>query len=93
MILVETEDYARISARGRTCSEFFSAYSRWIWFLLGLLAASAVFLAARPYWEDSASGLKLRFGKVTFAANVDGRTEWDLHDRSCPGPRASRRYD
>src|SRR6185503_20561939 len=32
---------------------------------IGLLASSALFLAARPYWEDSTSGVKLRFGKVT----------------------------
>jgi hypothetical protein len=29
-----------------------------------VLAASSVFLAARPYWEHATSGLKLRFGVV-----------------------------
>ena len=57
VILVETEGYAKVSGAA-------SHSSRWTWFLLGFLAACAVFVAARPYWESSASGLKLRFGVV-----------------------------
>jgi serine/threonine protein phosphatase PrpC len=56
VVLVETADYAGVSAASHS--------GRWTWFLLGLLAASAVFLAARPYWAHSTSGLKLRFGVV-----------------------------
>ncbi len=61
VILVETEGYAKVSGGARHSP-------RWIrfllGFLLGFLAASAVFVAARPYWDGSASGLKLRFGVV-----------------------------
>jgi PPM family protein phosphatase len=64
VVLVETEDYAGVSAAAKSAQSSSPHPSRWIWFLLGLLAASAVFLAARPYWEDSNSGLRLRFGKV-----------------------------
>ena len=59
---METEDYAK----NLTASKRPSRRHPWlIWFLLGLLAASAGFLAARPYWENSASGLELRFGMVS----------------------------
>jgi len=64
VILVETEDYARVSSAAEPHQGSSSRSPRWTWFLLGLLAASAVFLAARPYWQDSTSGLKLRFGVV-----------------------------
>jgi len=64
VILVETEDYANVSSAAEPGHGSSSHFSRWTWFLLGLLAASAVFLAARPYWEHSTSGLKLRFGVV-----------------------------
>jgi hypothetical protein len=57
VILVETEGYAKVCDAA-------SHSSRWTWFLLGFLAASAVFVAARPYWASSPSGLKLRFGVV-----------------------------
>jgi serine/threonine protein phosphatase PrpC len=65
VIVVETEDYARMSGAGKPLQSSPRRFSGWIWFFLGLLAASVVFLAARPYWEYSSSGLKLRFGKVT----------------------------
>jgi hypothetical protein len=65
VVLVETGDYAGLSAGQEHDQRSISASSRWTWFLLGLLAASAVFLAARPYWEHSSSGLKLRFGVVS----------------------------
>jgi PPM family protein phosphatase len=68
VVLVETEDYAGLSAAAEPGQRSSSHSSRWTsratWFLLGLLAASAVFLAARPYWAHSTSGLKLRFGVV-----------------------------
>ena len=64
VILVETEDYARLSSATQPGQGSSSPHSRWTWFLLGTLAASAVFLAARPYWEHSTSGLKLHFGVV-----------------------------
>ena len=70
VILVETEDYARMSSAaaepGQSSARHFF---RWTWFLLGVLAASAVFLTARPYWEHSTSGLKLRFGVVRSPRN------------------------
>jgi PPM family protein phosphatase len=65
VVLVETEDYAGVSAAAEPGQRSSTPSSRWTWFLLGLLAASAVFLAARPYWEHSTSGLKLRFGVVS----------------------------
>src|SRR5580698_6147915 len=64
VVLVETEDYAGISAATEPGQGSASHTGRWTWFLLGLLAASAVFLAARPYWAHSTTGLKLRFGVV-----------------------------
>ena len=65
VIVIETEDYARISAPGNHVHGSSRRLPGWIWFSIGLLVASALFLAARPYWEESTSGLKLRFGKVT----------------------------
>jgi serine/threonine protein phosphatase PrpC len=64
VVLAETADYAGIPAVTETGQGSASHSGRWIWFLFGLLAASAVFLAARPYWAHSTSGLKLRFGVV-----------------------------
>jgi serine/threonine protein phosphatase PrpC len=64
VVLVETADYAGVSAAAEPDQGSASHSGRWTWFLLGLLAASAVFLAARPYWAHSTSGLKLRFGVV-----------------------------
>ena len=64
VVLVETEDYGGVSAAAEPGQSSSRHSSRWTWLLLGLLAASALFLAARPYWEDSTSGLKLRFGVV-----------------------------
>jgi serine/threonine protein phosphatase PrpC len=64
VVLVETEDYAGAPAAAKPGQGFASPSSRWTWFLLGLLAASAVFLIARPYWARSTSGLKLHFGVV-----------------------------
>jgi serine/threonine protein phosphatase PrpC len=64
VVLVETEDYAGAPTAAKPDQGFASRSSRWTWFLLGLLTAFAVFLAARPYWAHSTSGLKLRFGVV-----------------------------
>jgi PPM family protein phosphatase len=64
VVLVETEDYAGVSAAAERSKGSANPSSRWTWFLFGVLSASAVFLAARPYWEHSTSGLKLRFGVV-----------------------------
>jgi serine/threonine protein phosphatase PrpC len=64
VILVETHDYPQILAESEPGFGSPRPPSRWIWFLLGLFAASGVFLASRPYWEDSTSGLKLNFGTV-----------------------------
>jgi PPM family protein phosphatase len=65
VVLVETEDYAGLSGAAEPGQRSASHSSRWTWFLLGLLVASAAFLAARPYWEHSSAGLKLRFGVVS----------------------------
>lgn len=64
VILVETGDYAGVPAAAEPAQGSSSRSSRWTWFLFGVLAASALFLAARPYWKDSTSGLRLRFGVV-----------------------------
>lgn len=64
VVLVETKDYAGVSV-AKPGQGSANHPSRWLWFLLGLLMASALFVAARPYWEDSTSGLKLRFGLVS----------------------------
>src|SRR5579859_5704430 len=65
VILVETEDYTGVSAAAERGEGSANRSSRWAWFLFGVLSASAVFLAARPYWEHSGSGMKLRFGVVS----------------------------
>jgi PPM family protein phosphatase len=90
VILVETEDYARLSTEAEPGQVFSGHFSRRTWFLLGLLAASAVFLAARPYWEHSTSGLKLRFGVVhsprTWKVSPDAITTIGAAlDRARPG--------
>src|SRR3984957_20849309 len=90
VILVETEGYAGISAAAEPAPSPSGRSSRWIWFLLGLLAASAVFLAARPYWENSSAGLKLRFGVVhsprTWTVSPDAITTIGAAlDRARPG--------
>jgi serine/threonine protein phosphatase PrpC len=64
LVLIETADYAGVSPAPEPGPGSASHSGRWTWFLLGLLAASAVFLAARPYWAHSTSGLQLRFGVV-----------------------------
>jgi hypothetical protein len=64
VVLVETEDYAGVFAAAAPGKGSSLHSSRWTWFFLGVLAASAVFLAARPYWEHSPAGLRLRFGMV-----------------------------
>jgi hypothetical protein len=79
VILVETEGYAKVSDATGSAENSGRHSSRWTsrgaWFLLGFLAASAVLVAARPYWEGSASGLKLRFGVArpprTWTVNPD----------------------
>jgi len=91
VVLVETEDYQGVSAAAAEPGQ--SSYvgsSRWMWFLLGLLAASAVFLLARPYWENSTSGLRLRFGVVhsprTWTVSPDAITTIGAAlDRAQPG--------
>jgi PPM family protein phosphatase len=65
VVLVETVDYAGVTVASEPGQVSASHSGRWTWFLLGLLAASAFFLAARPYWAHSLSGLKLRFGVVS----------------------------
>jgi serine/threonine protein phosphatase PrpC len=64
VVLIETGNYAGVSAAAEPGPGSTSHSSRWTWFVLGLLAAFALFLAARPYWARSTSGLKLRFGVV-----------------------------
>jgi PPM family protein phosphatase len=83
VVLVETESYAKIS--GAPSHSF-----RWTWFLLGFLAASVVFVAARPYWDGSAAGHKLRFGVVrsprTWTVSPDAiSTIGAALDRARPG--------
>jgi PPM family protein phosphatase len=90
VVLVETEDYAGVSSAAEPHQDSASGSSRWTWFLLGLLAASAVFLAARPYWQDSTSGLRLRFGVVhpprRWTVSPDGITTIAAAlDRARPG--------
>ena len=91
VVLVETEDYQGVSAAAAEPGQSSSVRSsRWMWFLLGLLAASAVFLVARPYWENSTSGLKLRFGVVhsprTWTVSPDAITTIGAAlDRARPG--------
>ena len=60
-ILVETTQYAGISDkfRERAATRF-----GWVWFVAGLLAATALFGISRPYIEVTPSGTKLNFGTV-----------------------------
>jgi PPM family protein phosphatase len=70
VVLIETEDYAKAFTAGENPQRASRHSHGWIWLLLGLLAASAVFLAARPYWEESSTGLELRFGKVSLPRSL-----------------------
>ena len=65
VVLIETEDYARGPAAAEPSQRSSRRSLRWSWFFLGVLAGSGVFLAARPYWEHSTAGLRLRFGVVS----------------------------
>jgi serine/threonine protein phosphatase PrpC len=90
VVLVETADYAGVPAAPEPGPGSASRPGRWTWFLLGLLAASALFLAMRPYWAHSTSGLKLRFGVVrlpqTWAVGPDAiPTIGAALDRARPG--------
>jgi PPM family protein phosphatase len=64
VVLVETQDYVGAPPPAKPAQGLTIYFPRWTWFLLGFLAASAVFLAARPYWAHSTTGLKVRFGVV-----------------------------
>ncbi|WP_109488735.1 protein phosphatase 2C domain-containing protein [Occallatibacter savannae] len=60
-ILVETAQYAGISEKRKVRT---SANFGWLWFLAGLLVATALFGILRPYIEQTSSGNKLNLGTV-----------------------------
>ncbi len=60
-ILIETLGYA---AEPERTTAIAAGHFRWSWFLMGLLAATALFGALRPYLEETTSGARLRFGTV-----------------------------
>jgi hypothetical protein len=60
-ILIQTIRYAAVPERTTGIA---ANPSRWRWFLVGLLAATALCGALRPYIEETTSGARLRFGTV-----------------------------
>jgi len=63
VILIETPQYATQSQHSGP-EKRSGCKHHWKWFLLGLLAATALLCALRPYLEESASGFRVRFGSV-----------------------------
>jgi hypothetical protein len=60
-ILVETTQYATMSQKNKAQP---NARFGWVWFLAGLLVATALFAVLRPYLEETTSGTRLSFGIV-----------------------------
>jgi len=62
-ILVETPEYAAIAERSPAGTRP-ASLPRWSWFLAGVIAAAVLFGALRPYLEQTAAGMVVRFGTV-----------------------------
>jgi parallel beta-helix repeat protein len=69
VVLVETPQYAGVSEHPAVQPRAPSIPS-WIWFLLGLMAATVLFGISRPYLEETTSGRVLRFGTVHRPRNL-----------------------
>jgi serine/threonine protein phosphatase PrpC len=63
VIVIETPHYAALLQGSASPARGVSTQG-WKWFLLGLLAATVLLGALRPYLEETASGLRVRFGLV-----------------------------
>lgn len=63
VILIETPRYAALSQHSGP-EQGSGSKHHWRWFLLGLLAATALLCALRPYVEESGSGFRVGFGSV-----------------------------
>ncbi len=68
-ILVETPEYHAI-LEGSPAATHPRSMPRWSWFLLGVLTAAVLFGALRPYLEQTASGMVVRFGTVRRPENL-----------------------
>ena len=68
-ILVETPEYHGISERSPSATRTHSV-PRWSWFLPGVLTAAVLFAVLRPYLEQTASGMVVRFGTVRRPQNL-----------------------
>lgn len=69
VVLVETPQYAGLSEHLPVHARAHSIPA-WIWFLLGVFAAVALFGVLRPYLEETASGRVLRLGTVHRPSNL-----------------------
>jgi serine/threonine protein phosphatase PrpC len=90
-ILVETTHYGGISKKLHLKGQ---SHFGWAWFLAGLLAATVLFAALRPYFEQSTSGTKLGFGTVRhphiWVVGEGGISSIeDALDRAAPGDTIS----
>ncbi len=71
-VLVETPEYTAIPERAKSSLAATPPRSlpRMSWFLAGVLMAAALFTAMRPYLEQTASGVVVRFGTVRRPENL-----------------------
>ena len=68
-ILVETPEYHASSERSRTATGARSMPG-WVWFVAGVLTAAVLFAVLRPYLDQTASGMAVRFGTVRTPENL-----------------------
>ena len=92
-ILVETPEYGAISERSPAATRPRSL-PRWSWFLAGVLTAAVLFGVLRPYLEQTASGMVVRFGTVRRPENLivgphGLRTISEAIERARPGDTIS----
>ena len=92
-ILVETPEYGAIAERSPAATRRHSL-PRWAWFLAGALTAAVLFAVLRPYLEQTASGMAVRFGTVrrpqTLIVGPHGiRTISEAIERARPGDTIS----
>jgi len=92
-ILVETAEYGSISERSPAATRPHSM-PRWSWFLAGVLTAVVLFGVLRPYLDQTAAGMVVRFGTVRRPENLvvgpNGlRTISEAIERARPGDTIS----
>jgi len=92
-ILVETPEYGAISERSPAATRPRSM-PRWRWFLAGVITAAVLLGVLRPYLEQTASGMVVRFGTVRRPENLivgphGLRTISEAIERARPGDTIS----